>query len=110
MSADIRPLLFLGQPTKEQMELVKQAKDELDPGFFVKPTRADENTDGIALAFQWPDYPYLDGFAYVEHVKTVGQMKSALRALWFGEHQDRITTPDRWFARMGVEVVEVEDE
>lgn len=105
-----RPLLFLGNPTPEQMELVRQAKEELDPGFYVKPTRASDEHEGIALAFQWPDHPYLHGFAYVEHVKTVGQMKSALRALWFGEHADRIITPVKWFAKAGLQVREIEEE
>jgi hypothetical protein len=105
-----RPLLFLGNPTKEQTELVRQAKEELDPGFFVKPTRPTDETIGMALAFQWPDHPYIYGFLYVEHVKTVGQMKSVLRALWQGAYPDKVITPEKWFERMGWKVHEVEEE
>lgn len=105
-----RPLLFLGNPSKEQAELVRLAKEELDPGFYVKPTRPTDETIGMALAFQWPDHPYVYGFLYVEHVKTVGQMKSVLRALWYGAHADRVVTPTKWFERMGWKVREVEED
>lgn len=105
-----RPLLFLGNPSKGQAELVRLAKEELDPGFYVKPTRPTDETIGMALAFQWPDHPYVYGFLYVEHVKTVGQMKSVLRALWYGAHADRVVTPTKWFERMGWKVREVEED
>ena len=111
MAIDLRTLWYIGQPTREQAELVKAAKAKIDPGFLIKPTLVTDDAVGVALAFEKPDFPYLYGWADVSRAKSIDGMVAALRAIWYGEHADKLTTPAKWLSRQyGVEVTEIEED
>jgi hypothetical protein len=108
---DVRELPYFGSPTKGQAELLKAGKDLLNPGFYVQPKPVTPDTEGVAVAFEHPPYPYLDGYAYVANSDTPEKMRNALAAVYGIRYTEYVTTPAQWLSRvMGVEVKEVEVE
>lgn len=109
--SDFRILWYIGEPTREQADLVLAAKNLINPGFLIKPTAVNDTAVGVALAFQKPTFAYLYGWADVSQAKNVPAMVAALRAIWYGEHAEKLTTPTRWLSRQfGVEVTEIEED
>ncbi len=114
MVTETRTLPYFGTPTERQIQLLKEAKAALNPGFLILPQRVNDDTVGIALAFELPGYCYLYGYADVRTVDTVERMQAALRAIWFGIGSDRLMTPEKWLTRAlraaegGVREIEVE--
>ncbi len=112
---ETRILPYFGNPTERQKAALRDAKAAIDPGFLILPKPVDADTVGIALAFEWPNYCYLFGFADVRTVDTPERMEAALRAIWYGDGADRLTTPEKWLTRAlkaaegGVREIEVED-
>ena len=100
MTQEVRILPYFGTPTAVQVECIKAAKDAIDPGFLIHPKPVDDDSVGIALAFEWPGFAYLYGFAYVKTVDTPERMEAALRAIWYGTAADRLTTPAKWLSRV----------
>ena len=98
MTQEVRVLPYFGRPTAVQVQAIKDAKAAIDPGFLIQPKPVDEETVGIALAFEWPSYAYLYGFAYVKTVDTSERMRMALEAIWYGVGSDRLTTPAKWLS------------
>ena len=99
MTEEVRVLPYFGTPTAVQVQAIKAAKQAINPGFLILPKRVDDDTVGAALAFEWPSYAYLYGFAYVKTVDTSERMRMALEAIWYGVGSDRLTTPAKWLSR-----------
>lgn len=104
---EIKPLPYIGKATKQQVELVRRGKELLGVDFLVRPTEAGPDTEGPAIAFEHPNYPYLYGYAFVANSDTPEKMRNALAAVYGIEYTEYLTTPAQWLSR--AMVCEIED-
>lgn len=105
---DTRDLPYFGQPTEQQVAMLKEGKALLNPGFWVHAVPAGLESEGPALAFKHPDYCYLGGYAYVANTDTPEKFRNALACVYGIQYSEHLTTPAKWLSRvLGVEVREV---
>lgn len=108
LSVETRNLPYFGNPTPERVELLKAGKALLNPGFYVHANPVGPETEGVAIAFEHPPYPYLDGYAYVANSDTAEKMRNALAAVYGIRYTEFIVTPAQWLSRvLGTEVREI---
>lgn len=105
---EIKPLWYFGTPTRDQTEALREGKKLLDVAFLISPKPVvisqhfktgellvDDAAEGIAMAFEDPGYPYLDGYIDVSKTRTPVQFRNALAAVYLGEYSDFVITPEK---------------
>lgn len=108
---DERPLYISGDLTPQQVRWIKEAKAKLNPPWFTRLERYSQPTDAPLLAFTWPRVVPTGPWAWVATVDSSDRMGLALRALWFGDNEDKLYGQQEWLSKvLGVEVTEVVDE
>lgn len=76
--SDIRPLWVWGDPTPEQVEIIRLAKNELGVDFYVKPKIAEPGIKGNVLAFKPVPFVVNGLIANLTPPYTLPRMKVAL--------------------------------
>lgn len=92
---EIKPLWYFGTPSREQTEALRAGKELLDAAFLISPKLVNEESEGIAMAFQDPGYPYLHGYIDVSRTRTPVQFRNALAAVYLGEYSEFVITPEK---------------
>src|SRR6478736_3359923 len=75
---EIRPLYVWGNPTAEQIQIIRLAKEELGVDFFVQFSRATPGLEAAVLAFEPVPFLVHDGVANLTSPFTVTRMAKAL--------------------------------
>jgi hypothetical protein len=108
---DVRPIIIYGDPTPEQIDMLRQAKQSLGVNWLSLMNRAEPGVIGNIVAFEPVPFFVDGGIAYLREPFTVARMAAALRQVFGIDPPTHLVQPAQWLDQfLGPGVTELERE
>jgi hypothetical protein len=109
---DVRPIIIYGNPTFEQLEMLREAKQSLGVNWLSLVNRAEPGVVGNIVAFESVPFFVNGGIAYLRPPYTVARMAAALRQVFGIDPPTHLVQPALWLEQIlapGVNAVGVRE-